>query len=69
MYQLNDPRGKDNRDIIKYGFKAWERPMHKDKVHPYYTEDDALITAALDAKYYTQETTVRLLILTDQAPL
>ena len=72
IYQLKDPNGKDNqanRDIIKYGSKAWERSMREGKVPPYYTEADAMITGALDAKYYAQATPFPLLILTDQAPL
>ena len=43
--------------------------MREGKVTLYYTEADAMITAAPDAKYYAQATPFLFLILTDQAPL
>ena len=70
IYQLKDPKGEDvqaNRAILKYGSKAWGASMQGKP--PYYTEADALITGATEAKYYAQATPFPLLCLTDQAPL
>jgi hypothetical protein len=70
IYQLKDPKGEDvqaNRNIIKYGSKAWSRSMQGKP--PYYGEADALITGAVNAKYYANATHFPWKVIADQAPL
>ena len=70
IYQLKDVDGDDsadNRAILRYGSKAWDRGMRHRP--PYYKEADGLITAATDARYYAEATEYPLIIFTDHAPL